>query len=122
MHISSLTIIPDWRLVTRGDWLPLFKALKKEISGDIVTVGLHQQFHGSAKTLFQSHESFIREVIPGEEELKLFVDRGESALPQILRLLDQANIQLETIQMSIPSLNDVFLKKTGRYLREGEKK
>jgi len=95
-------------------------SLKKEISGDIVTVGLHQRFHSSAKTLFQSHESLIREIVLGEQELRLFVDRGESALPQILRLLDQANIQLETIQMSIPSLNDVFLKKTGRYLREGE--
>ena len=97
-------------------------SLKKEISGDIITVGLHERFHSSAKTLFQTKESFIREVVSGEQELRLFVDRGESALPQILRLLDQANIQLETIQMSIPSLNDVFLKKTGRYLREGEAK
>jgi ABC-2 type transport system ATP-binding protein len=95
-------------------------SLKKEISGDIVTVGLHQRFHKSAITLFKMHDSFIREVVSSEQELRLFVDRGESALPQIIRLLDQANIRLETIQMSIPSLNDVFLKKTGHYLREGE--
>ena len=56
--------------------------------------------------------------MPVAQKLHLFVDRGEIALPQILRLLDQADIQLETIQMSIPSLNDVFLKKTGRDLRE----
>jgi len=95
-------------------------SLKKEISGDIVTVGLHSRFHSSAKTLFEAQETYIREIIPGEQEFRLFVDRGELALPQILRLLDQENIQLETIQMSVPSLNDVFLKKTGRQLREGE--
>lgn len=113
---DRLAIMDHGKIVASGT--P--SSLKKEISGDIVTVGLHQRFHPSAMTLFQSHESFIREILPGEQELRLFVDQGELALPQILRLLDQANIQLDTIQMSVPSLNDVFLKKTGRSLREGD--
>ncbi len=62
--------------------------------------------------------TLFREVSSDDHSLRLYVDKGAAALPQILRLLDQAHIPLETIQMSIPSLSDVFLKKTGRLLRE----
>ncbi|MGD2168850.1 MAG: ATP-binding cassette domain-containing protein [Chlamydiota bacterium] len=111
---DRLAIIDYGKIVASGT----SSSLKKEISGDIVTVGLHQRFHSHAMSLLQSQKSLIREIVPVEQKLRLFVDRGEIALPQILRLLDQADIRLETIQMSIPSLNDVFLKKTGRDLRE----
>lgn len=111
---DRLAIIDHGKIVASGT--P--SALKKEISGDIVTVGLHRKFHAHAMTLLQAQKTFIREVVPTEQKLRLFVDRGELAVPQILRLLDQANIQLETIHMSIPSLSDVFLKKTGRDLRD----
>jgi len=85
-----------------------------------VTIGIAKHSHEQALSLFQSSHTFIREVTPGEQDLRLYVDKGESALPQILRLLDQAQIPLETIQMSLPTLNDVFLKKTGRLLRDLE--
>jgi ABC-2 type transport system ATP-binding protein len=48
----------------------------------------------------------------------LYVDRGEVAMPAILRLLDTAGMQLVTIGLHRPSLDDVFLRKTGRSLRE----
>jgi ABC-2 type transport system ATP-binding protein len=46
------------------------------------------------------------------------VDRGEVAMPNILRLLDAAGLQLQTIGLHRPSLDDVFLRQTGRSLRE----
>lgn len=94
-------------------------ALKKQISGDIITIGISENFHKHAISLFDNQSAFLREITASGSDLRLFVDKGASALPQILRTLDQANIHFETIQMSVPSLNDVFLKKTGRSLREG---
>lgn len=94
-------------------------ALKKQISGDIITIGMPETFHKYAISLFDTQNSFLREINAEGPDLRLFVEKGASALPQILRMLDQANIHFETIQMSVPSLNDVFLKKTGRSLREG---
>lgn len=111
---DTLAIMDHGKIVATGT--PA--ALKKEISGDIVTIGMQKHFHSEALSLFQQESTFIREVTPSEKELRLHVDQGESALPQILRLLDQAKIQLETIQLAIPSLNDVFLKQTGRFLRD----
>jgi len=46
------------------------------------------------------------------------VDDGDRALPQLLRLLDGAGLSPQTISLSRPSLDDVFLRKTGRSLRE----
>lgn len=111
---DRLAIIDHGKIVARGTPAEL----KKQISGDIVTIGFGKNFHKQAKDLFTLEHGFIREVAWENQDLRLYVDRGESALVNILRLLDQAKIPLETIQMSLPSLDDVFLKKTGRLLRE----
>jgi ABC-2 type transport system ATP-binding protein len=41
---------------------------------------------------------------------------GEAQLAEIVRILDQANLRVETLQLHQPSLDDVFLAKTGRKL------
>lgn len=110
---DTLAIMDHGKIVVSGT----SQALKKQISGDIVTIGMQKQFHTEAKVLFEKETGFIREITHGEKELRLHVEKGELALPQIMRMLDSANIQLETIQLAVPSLNDVFLKQTGRSLR-----
>lgn len=112
---DNLAIMDHGKIVAIGT--P--QELKKQISGDVVTLGINKNEQEQAVSLFQGSHSFIREVCIENQDLRLYVNQGDSALPHILRLLDQARIPLETIQMSLPSLNDVFLKKTGRSLREG---
>lgn len=111
---DRLAIMDHGKIVAKGT--P--SELKKQISGDIVTIGFSKIVHQKAKELFAFNHLFIREAIWENQDLRLYVDQEESALLDILRLLDQASIPLETINMSLPSLNDVFLKKTGRLLRE----
>ena len=41
---------------------------------------------------------------------------GEAQLAEIVRVLDQANLKVNTLQLHQPSLDDVFLAKTGRKL------
>jgi ABC-2 type transport system ATP-binding protein len=41
---------------------------------------------------------------------------GEAQLAEIVRILDQANLKVDTLQLHQPSLDDVFLAKTGRKL------
>ena len=41
---------------------------------------------------------------------------GEAQLAEIVRLLDRENLKVETLQLHQPSLDDVFLAKTGRKL------
>ena len=39
-------------------------------------------------------------------------------MPAILRALDRAGLELLTIALSRPTLDDVFLRQTGRSLRD----
>ena len=55
-----------------------------------------------------------------ESAYRLYVERGEAAMPLILRLLDGAGLSLRELSLSRPSLDDVFLRQTGRSLRDEE--
>lgn len=113
---DSLAIIDHGKIVAVGT--P--SSLKKEISGDIITIGIAKDAQDQLISLLHDSNTLLKEIKREELELRLYVDKGALALPQILRLLDQSSVPFETIQMSVPSLNDVFLKKTGYSLREGE--
>ena len=51
---------------------------------------------------------------PTDGELAVYVNDGASAIPSIMHLLSGQGIEVKTISMSRPSLDDVFLKYTGR--------
>ncbi len=57
-----------------------------------------------------------------EKFVHLYVKNGEQALPGLLRLLDEENLEAQSVTLSKPSLDDVFLKQTGRSLREDVEK
>jgi ABC-2 type transport system ATP-binding protein len=92
--------------------------LKREITDDIVTVGLSPSTITQAAKLLDT-ESFVNKLeTDSDGAVRLFVDEGAVAIPLILRSLDQANVALSSIELHRPSLDDVFLTKTGRSLRE----
>ncbi|HEV1997602.1 MAG TPA: ATP-binding cassette domain-containing protein [Candidatus Dormibacteraeota bacterium] len=91
-------------------------ALKRQVAGDVVTLGVNGA-HELALELLRT-QPFVREASEEDGALRLYVDRGDTAMPAILRLLDGAGIEMASLAMSRPSLDDVFLRQTGRSLRE----
>ncbi|WP_033340759.1 daunorubicin resistance protein DrrA family ABC transporter ATP-binding protein [Catenuloplanes japonicus] len=90
--------------------------LKREIAGDVITLGVNGATAQAAKLLDgAAYVSSIEQTAGG---LRLYVDAGGTAIPQIMRALDGAGLTLGTIELHRPSLDDVFLEKTGRSLRE----
>jgi ABC-2 type transport system ATP-binding protein len=90
--------------------------LKREVAGDVVTVGVNGAAPKAAGLL--GTEGYVRKLEPSGDGLRLYVDEGATAIPQILRTLDGAGVALASIELHRPSLDDVFLTKTGRSLRE----
>jgi ABC-2 type transport system ATP-binding protein len=91
--------------------------LKRDISGDVVTVGLNGGTPQAATLL--DGESFVNKLETADDGgLRLYVDNGATSIPLILRTLDGAGISLGSIELHRPSLDDVFLTKTGRSLRD----
>ena len=52
--------------------------------------------------------------------MRLYVKDGAVVLPEIIRLLDGENLAIKSIALSEPTLDDVFLRQTGRSLRDTE--
>jgi ABC-2 type transport system ATP-binding protein len=111
---DRLAIIDHGRIVARGT--P--EDLKRQIAGDVVTVGVGPERERAV--LLLRGQPFVRELVEEEDEdtIRLYVDYGATAMPAILRLLDGASIPLLTLSLSRPTLDDVFLRQTGRSLRE----
>jgi ABC-2 type transport system ATP-binding protein len=109
---DRLAIIDHGRIVIEGTPTQL----KREVAGDVVTVGVDGDAE-QALLLFQA-QPFVREASAEDGLIRLYVERGETAMPAILRLLDGAGLELREISLTRPSLDDVFLRQTGRSLRE----
>jgi ABC-2 type transport system ATP-binding protein len=90
--------------------------LKRQIAGDVLTVGVNG--HGEQVVKLLSAQPYVREACLEDGLVRLYVDRGEAAVPEVLRLLDNNGMAPTTMNLHRPSLDDVFLKKTGRSLRE----
>jgi ABC-2 type transport system ATP-binding protein len=91
-------------------------SLKREISGEVVIVGLDGDPAPAGEVL--SGQPYVRTMETHESTLRLSVADGATVVPQIMRRLDSAQISLNSIEVHRPSLDDVFLAKTGRSLRE----
>jgi ABC-2 type transport system ATP-binding protein len=90
--------------------------LKRQVAGDVVTLGVN----GSTEQVLETvrRQSFVREASGEEGVIRLYVDRGETAVPLLLRILDGAGLEAASITLHRPSLDDVFLLQTGRSLRD----
>lgn len=114
---NTICIMNHGMVVAEGTALEL----KRQISGDIVEIGMDKSLFEQAKALLKSRND-VFEILAMDNALKLYVEAGEKALPEILPLLAGAGIRISTIEMSRPSLDEVFLKKTGRKLADDEEK
>jgi ABC-2 type transport system ATP-binding protein len=114
---DRVAIIDDGRIVS----LDTPDALKRSLAGDIITLGLDSTGDGDATTRATDAlraQPFLREIQPTEHGVQLYVERGEQVLPEVLRLLDGQRVPIRSAALARPTLDDVFLRLTGRSLRE----
>jgi len=109
---DRLAIIDRGRIVAEGT----ADELKRQVAGDVITLGVN----GATERVLETvrAQSFVREASGEDGVVRLYVERGETAVPQILRLLDGAGLEASSIALHRPSLDDVFLRQTGRSLRD----
>lgn len=109
-------IVDRGRLVAEGS--P--EGLKSELRGDAVHVAFYEPVD----------EGQVRAVLGGVEALgeiamegcgvRARAEHGASATPLVLAALDRAGIRVQSVRIARPSLDDVYLKHTGRSLQQAE--
>jgi ABC-2 type transport system ATP-binding protein len=109
---DRVSIIDHGQIVAEGTPLEL----KRDIAGDVVTLGVNGSADKAAELLGAA--SFIRRLETSKKGLLLYVDDASVAIPQILRTLDGSGVEFEGMELNRPTLDDVFLTKTGRLIRE----
>ena len=65
--------------------------LKRQVAGDVIALGVdgdHERVLALVRT-----EPFVREASVEDDLIRLYVDQGDSAVPQLIRLLDGADLQ-----------------------------
>ena len=111
---KRLAIIDFGKIVTVGSPLEL----KKKIGEDSIRILLANCERDGAKTkeLIKSMKG-VTEIIDSEGCLTVYAENAGSLIADIVRALDSLGIQLLSVTFSSPSLDDVFIKHTGRRIR-----
>jgi ABC-2 type transport system ATP-binding protein len=93
--------------------------LKRQTAGDSVEITVGGDTDAGSRAAAKLVTApFVRDVSTDGERLRLYVQDGPAALPDIFRLLDAERITVRQMTLSEPTLDDVFLAHTGRSLRD----
>lgn len=91
--------------------------LKAEIGADAVAFGFDSELTARKAAGVLKKDVNLSDVQCKANNVRLYVHGMEDALPGLLRALDLCDLPAQAISLSKPSLDDVFLKHTGRSLR-----
>ncbi len=95
------------------------EGLKSELRGDAIQIELAEALpEANIRAALGGLAGVLREVNVEARSLRARVDSGASALPAVLAALDAAGIHAATATVARPSLDDVYLRHTGRAYSE----
>jgi len=91
------------------------KHLKSELKADTITI-----VSSEVKKIeeLMKNQAFIQESRVNNNEIKLSVEKGENLIPKIVKITETQNINIKSIELKHPSLEEVFIKYTGRKISD----
>ena len=95
-------------------------ALKDGVGGDAIRFSFESGAPGAEVWRALRSHPLVVDVIAEGESLHVVVKEGREALPKLLPALDAVGAGVRSITVSRPSLDDVFLKHTGKAFAVGE--
>ncbi|HUA03600.1 MAG TPA: ATP-binding cassette domain-containing protein [Solirubrobacteraceae bacterium] len=87
--------------------------LKRELRGDAIHVDLEREYNGTASGAVTDLAG-VRDVVVVGRTLRARADDGGRAVPLVLGALESAGVEVSSVRVARPSLDDVYLKYTGR--------
>jgi ABC-2 type transport system ATP-binding protein len=112
---DRLAIIDYGRIVAEGT--P--RQLKQQITGDVIVI--QPKAAGPIVQTIQqalAGQPYVHTASVQNQSIHLYVEDGAKSLPLVFDRLKTIDADLEAVSLSQPSLDDVFLEKTGRSMRD----
>ncbi|WP_112242077.1 ATP-binding cassette domain-containing protein [Kribbella monticola] len=114
---AQLAIVDHGKVVASGS--P--EELKAELRGDSVQVELADATSANRVHSLISELPGIGEIVVEGNVLRARVDRGATAVPAVLGVLEEQEIAVAAVTVARPTLDDVYLRYTGRTFRAAER-
>ncbi len=110
---DTVAIVDHGRIVAEGT--P--KDLKESIGGDVITIqsGMNSKLHQKIEKL-----PWIKNIKEHDGSMSINLLEAEKHVAEVVKVADKEKIQIDSISMHEPTLEDVFLHFTGRTIREEE--
>jgi ABC-2 type transport system ATP-binding protein len=111
---DNVGIIDSGRIVAEGT--P--EALKVEVGKPHVELLVGEGAVSEAERVCQG----LGKVLPPKDRQRVLleVERGAADIPRVVRALDEAGVVVESLELVRPTLDDVFVAKTGHHLEREE--
>ena len=105
-------------IVDRGQIVALGSPaeLKRQVAGDRLTFGYDNPSDVAAAAALLTGDPLVLEMRIDGSALQIYVGEGDGALPELLRRLGTGHAPPKTAHLARPTLDDVFIKLTGRAL------
>jgi ABC-2 type transport system ATP-binding protein len=105
---ENVAIIDEGKILKEGS--------PKDLTRELGTAGITVQLGNMENEIesFLEKFTFTRE----ENRIHFLVNNPDSAMPEIILQLSKANVQIQSIETNISSLEDVFLNLTGKGINE----
>jgi ABC-2 type transport system ATP-binding protein len=111
---KRLSIIDFGKIVASGSPAEL----KHEVGADSIRISLEncEKDRSRAKEIIKTMTG-VSEIVDSDECINVFAKNAGLLIADIVRALDSSDIRLSSVTFSSPSLDDVFMKHTGRRIR-----
>jgi ABC-2 type transport system ATP-binding protein len=113
---DNVGIIDSGRIVAEGT--P--EALKGEVGNPHIELLVGEGAVAEAERVCRE----LGKLLPPKDGKRVLVEveHGSADIPRVVRALDEAGIEVESLELVRPTLDDVFVAKTGYHLEEDEAK
>jgi ABC-2 type transport system ATP-binding protein len=116
---ERLCIVDGGKIVAEGSPIEL----KQQIGADAISItvrdatGKYDDSVKQAAKQILAGLSNIVDIVSSDEGFTLYVKNGGLFVPDLVRAFDKTTVKLVSINLSSPTLDDVFLKQTGKRIR-----
>jgi ABC-2 type transport system ATP-binding protein len=110
-YSDGIAIINGGKIVITGT----AEELKSSIGGDVITIILQSPIDEETLKVLRGVKD-INDIMANDVEIKVVAKKAETALPKILKELNDREYAVISISMTKPTLDDVFLKYAGTRL------
>ena len=99
------------------------KKLKDSIpGGDVVEIAIEKAVPSEAVEKLKGIQRVVNVLAIKEDYLKIYLNNAEEVLPKIMEFFMKMHVQIKSIRVSEPSLDDVFAHYTGLTIEEAQRK